>query len=233
MPEQKWQFEQDGLIISASRTNGRGTVAWCGVSDSRTPGLFLRPVLRDLSEKMKGAEVTVDFTKLEYMNSATVSPLINFVKTLDGTCTRILVVFAADRLATNSPAVHARHRHDPAPRRRSRAPRASAPHARFRRPSPLPRQLLRARPLVEAAERVGAEGRALSLCGRRSPSRRDARGDSGRRWLVRRLLAAGRRLKPAPWNRAAPHPPSWARAKAATLSTGSRLRRSRALRAIG
>ena len=41
-------------------------------------------MLRDLSEKMKGAEVTVDFTKLEYMNSATVSPLINFVKTLDG-----------------------------------------------------------------------------------------------------------------------------------------------------
>ena len=94
MPEQKWQFEQDGLIISASRANGRGTVAWCGVSDSRTPGIFLRPVLRDLSEKMKGAEVTVDFTKLEYMNSATVSPLINFVKTLDGACTRILVLFA-------------------------------------------------------------------------------------------------------------------------------------------
>jgi hypothetical protein len=94
MPEQKWQFEQDGLIISASRTNTRGTVAWRGVSDSRTPGLFLRPVLRDLSEKMKGAEVTVDFTKLEYMNSATVSPLINFVKTLDGACTSILVLFA-------------------------------------------------------------------------------------------------------------------------------------------
>ena len=94
MPDQKWQFEQDGLIISASRANGKGTVAWCGVSDSRTPGIFLRPVLREVSEKMKGAEVTVDFTKLEYMNSATVSPLINFVKTLDGICTRILVLFA-------------------------------------------------------------------------------------------------------------------------------------------
>jgi hypothetical protein len=94
MSEQKWQFEQDGLVINASRTNAKGTVTWCGVSDSRTPGLFLRPVLRDLSEKMKGAEVTVDFTKLEYMNSATVSPLINFVKTLDGTCTRILVLFS-------------------------------------------------------------------------------------------------------------------------------------------
>jgi len=94
MPEQKWQFEQDGLIISASRANGKGRVAWRGISDSRTPGIFLRPVLRDLSEKMKGAEVTVDFSRLEYMNSATVSPLINFVKTLDGTCTRILVLFA-------------------------------------------------------------------------------------------------------------------------------------------
>jgi hypothetical protein len=94
MPEQKWHFQQDGLVISASRAFGRGTIAWSGVSDSRTPSLFLRPVLRDLSEKMKGAEVTVDFTKLEYMNSATVSPLINFVKTLDNNCTRILVLFS-------------------------------------------------------------------------------------------------------------------------------------------
>jgi hypothetical protein len=93
-PDQKWQFEQDGLIISASRLNGKGTVAWSGISDSRTPGIFLRPVLRDLSEKMKGAEVVVDFSKLEYMNSATVSPLINFVKVLDGICTRILVLFS-------------------------------------------------------------------------------------------------------------------------------------------
>jgi hypothetical protein len=94
MPEQNWQFEQDGLTINASRANGKGRVAWRGVSDSRTPGLFLRPVLRDLTEKMKGAEVTVDFTRLEYMNSATVSPLINFVKTLDGNCARILVLFS-------------------------------------------------------------------------------------------------------------------------------------------
>jgi len=95
MAEQKWQFEQDGLIINASRANGKGSVTWRGISDSRTPGLFLRPVLRELSEQLKGAEVTVDFSKLEYMNSATVSPLINFVKTLDGSCTRTTVLFSA------------------------------------------------------------------------------------------------------------------------------------------
>ena len=94
MAEQKWQFEQDGVVINATRTKGRGTVTWQGVSDSRTPAVFLRPVLRELSEQLKGAEVTVDFSKLEYMNSATVSPLINFVKTLDSSCTRTMVLFS-------------------------------------------------------------------------------------------------------------------------------------------
>jgi|SRR3954470_6729191 hypothetical protein len=94
MAEQKWQFTQDGLVISASRGTARGMVAWTGVSDSQTPAVFLRPVLKDVIDKMKGADVTVDFTKLEYMNSATVSPLIQFVKALDGSCTRILVLFS-------------------------------------------------------------------------------------------------------------------------------------------
>jgi len=95
MTEQKWQFEQDGLVIEASCLNGKGKVTWCGVSDSRTPAIFLRPILRELSERMKGVEVTVDFSKLEYMNSATVSPLINFVKTLDVSCKRTIVLFSA------------------------------------------------------------------------------------------------------------------------------------------
>jgi hypothetical protein len=94
MPEQKWHFEQDGLVINASRTNARGTVSWSGVSDAQTPGVFLRPVLKDILDKMKGAEVTVEFTRLQYMNSATVSPMIQFVKALDGSCTRVLVLFA-------------------------------------------------------------------------------------------------------------------------------------------
>ena len=94
MLEQKWQFAQDGLFINASRASTRGMVTWSGVSDAQSPGVFLRPVLKDVLDKMKGAEVTVDFTKLEYMNSATVSPLIQFVKALDGTCTRILVLFS-------------------------------------------------------------------------------------------------------------------------------------------
>jgi hypothetical protein len=94
MAEQTWHFEQDGLVIHASRLQGKGSVIWCGVSDSRSPSTFLSPILRDLSTKMKDADVTLDFRKLEYMNSATVSPLIAFVKNLDGVGKRVLVLFS-------------------------------------------------------------------------------------------------------------------------------------------
>ena len=40
MTEQKWQFEQDGLVIQASCLNGKGKVTWCGISDSRTPACW-------------------------------------------------------------------------------------------------------------------------------------------------------------------------------------------------
>jgi hypothetical protein len=94
MPLQEWQFALDRLVINASRGATRGTVTWSGVSDSQNPGVLLRPILQDVLDKMKGAEVTVDFTRLSYMNSATVSPLIQFVKALDTASSRALVVFA-------------------------------------------------------------------------------------------------------------------------------------------
>lgn len=94
MDDQKWQFERGGLLVTAIRTNGKGTVTLQGTSDSRTPGAFLRPILQDLSDKLRGAAVTVDFSGLEYLNSATVAPLITFVKTLDSSCPRIVVWFS-------------------------------------------------------------------------------------------------------------------------------------------
>lgn len=94
MTDPMLRFEQEGLVISAWRAQGKGTVVWAGISDSRNPTTFLNPILREVTDRMKGADVTLDFTKLEYMNSATVSPLLNFVKTLDEKGSRVLVVFS-------------------------------------------------------------------------------------------------------------------------------------------
>jgi hypothetical protein len=94
MTEPVVKFEKDGLCIQMSRSGEQVSVCWLGVSDSRAPAAFLNPVIEQVVRGAKGAQVTVDFTQLEYMNSATVTPLISLVKALDDAGCRVLVLFA-------------------------------------------------------------------------------------------------------------------------------------------
>jgi anti-anti-sigma regulatory factor len=94
MTHSTWTFEQDELSISVQRSKEGAVVIWRGVSDARNPGSFLNPMAERLLPLLKGARVTVDFRLLEYMNSATVAPLINFVKRLDANGSPVTVVFS-------------------------------------------------------------------------------------------------------------------------------------------
>ncbi|WP_437737465.1 hypothetical protein [Sorangium sp. So ce1335] len=89
----EWTFEHDGLIVRITREADRSRIEWSGVSDIRSPASFLSPYLDDWSAKLKDTDVTVDLTGLEYMNSATVKPLLDLVKLLDQTSRFVLVVF--------------------------------------------------------------------------------------------------------------------------------------------
>jgi anti-anti-sigma regulatory factor len=94
MIQSTWMFEKDDLSISVHRSRDAAVVVWRGVSDARTPGAFLNPVAEQLVEKLRGTRVTIDFRLLEYMNSATVAPLINFVKSLDASGSQVTVLFS-------------------------------------------------------------------------------------------------------------------------------------------
>ncbi len=87
------RFEQDGLTIAVKADQTNATVDWLGTSDSRDPTKQLSPYLESLVESLKGKSVTVDFRRFEYMNSATVSPLINFVKKLDANGIKTTLLF--------------------------------------------------------------------------------------------------------------------------------------------
>jgi anti-anti-sigma regulatory factor len=86
-------YQQDGLVFAVQQEAGTATVSWKGVSDSRFPGQFLNPLIQDCVEQLRDCEVTVDLSQLEYMNSATVMPLINLVKRLDGNGKPVRVLF--------------------------------------------------------------------------------------------------------------------------------------------
>ena len=90
----QWDYKHEGLTISASRAGSRAVVTWKGISDGRSPGTFLGPVIDELAVYLKSADVTVDFTQLEYMNSATVAPLVNLIKSLDASGHSVLVLFS-------------------------------------------------------------------------------------------------------------------------------------------
>ncbi len=87
-------YEREGLSIEVHRGPASTVVAWRGISDSRTPANFLTPIIEELSELLKGERVTVDFTSLEYINSATVAPLIRLVRALDVVCEDVHVLFS-------------------------------------------------------------------------------------------------------------------------------------------
>jgi anti-anti-sigma regulatory factor len=87
----------DALSIQVSKSGDSTTIAWHGVSDSRSPGISLQPVTQRLSASLKGREVVVDFRSLEFINSATIAPLIQFVRDLSTKGCAVLVLFDPDK----------------------------------------------------------------------------------------------------------------------------------------
>lgn len=88
-------FDADSLRIEVEDHPGRAVVRWLGVSDTREPGERLTPFLESLIDQFEGKQVTIDFRQLGYMNSATVSPIIAFVKALDARGIRSTLLFDA------------------------------------------------------------------------------------------------------------------------------------------
>jgi hypothetical protein len=77
------RFQHDTLTIDVTHTGGAVRIVWRGESDIREPSEALVPFLLRLADGLKARRVTIDFRKFAYMNSATVSPIIQFVRRLD------------------------------------------------------------------------------------------------------------------------------------------------------
>ncbi len=86
-------YEYEGLVLEVERSAAKAQIRWKGVSDSRFPGRFLNPLIDALVREMQGAAVTVDLRRLQYMNSATVHPMVSLVKRLDENGMPITVLF--------------------------------------------------------------------------------------------------------------------------------------------
>ena len=70
-------------------------MTWLGQSDSRNPASELNPYLDQLVDELKSCELTIKFNDLEYMNSSTVPPIIQFLKKLNTSEVTTLITYNA------------------------------------------------------------------------------------------------------------------------------------------
>lgn len=73
----------DGALSIEIRDGEKITMSWLGKSESREPSAVLNPYLAKTIDAISGKGMVVDFTKLEYMNSSTVPPIIQLIKNLN------------------------------------------------------------------------------------------------------------------------------------------------------
>ena len=76
--------------------DGSARVNWSGESDALDPGAALTPYLADLVRTLRGKSVQVHFGNLRYMNSSTVTPLMQFIRDLSAAAMRVTVLYRAD-----------------------------------------------------------------------------------------------------------------------------------------
>ena len=74
---------KEGSLEIAINNGEKVRMAWLGRSENREPGAVLNPYLTKIINAISSKELEVDFSKLDYMNSSTVPPIIQMIKTLD------------------------------------------------------------------------------------------------------------------------------------------------------
>jgi len=76
-------FDFEELSIRVRYEGDSATIVWQGISEIQDPELIVGPFLQRLLTSLRVKKITVDFRALDYMNSATLQPVLKLVKELN------------------------------------------------------------------------------------------------------------------------------------------------------
>lgn len=77
------KLELNELILIVEEKLAETTVRWQGISEIQDPEASLGPFLRALIPQLESRKLVMDFTALDYMNSATLQPLLRMLRALN------------------------------------------------------------------------------------------------------------------------------------------------------
>ena len=80
--EEKERHSLKALTVEILEDGDSIKVFWQGRSTERNPGIFLTPILTEVAERASEGEkkIVMDFSKLEFMNSSTVTPVAKLLE---------------------------------------------------------------------------------------------------------------------------------------------------------
>lgn len=89
------KYRHDQLTIEVEESEEWVEVKWLGKSYGRSPGQFITPILSDaLLKSGHGTKrLVLDFRKLQYMNSSTITPVIKFLERAKRSTARVAVYY--------------------------------------------------------------------------------------------------------------------------------------------
>jgi hypothetical protein len=84
------------LLLELEDEGSRRCVDWSGEIDAPDPAPSLSPVLNELVGELAGAYVDLRFDKLRYMNSASLTPIMTFLRDLSAVAKHVSVQYRGD-----------------------------------------------------------------------------------------------------------------------------------------
>jgi hypothetical protein len=86
-------YRLESLQIAVTESSDAVVVIWKGESDARNPRETLAPFLTALAGRIGSRAARITFAELKYMNSATVLPIMDFLKELSKHATNVTVEY--------------------------------------------------------------------------------------------------------------------------------------------
>ncbi len=91
----KKQFVSNLLKIAVEEKSESIDVCWTGKSIDRNPGKFITPILASVLDKSFSGkkEIILDFRKLAYLNSSTITPIIKVLERAKRGTIRVTILY--------------------------------------------------------------------------------------------------------------------------------------------
>lgn len=88
-------YENAGLKLEVHELEDAVEIIWIGKSTAREPGAFITPILTALLQESQtnNRTISMDFRRLEYMNSSTITPVIRILNEAKRGSAKVLIVY--------------------------------------------------------------------------------------------------------------------------------------------